>query len=392
MKRLLPLPIWAIGFAVFAMLFGATNLLFPLKVGATAGQHVVPALLGFLLTAVFLPFIGLLTMVLFDGNYQEYFQRIGKIPGKFLILCCILILGPFLAIPRSVALSYQMVHPFMPSMTLSLFSIIFLVSAFIIASQERFILPILAYVVSPFLFLLLGAVLIKGFMTPSVGAIVPVEAGRVFMTNVKYGFSTLDLLATIFFAALMLTLLKQVVKYVPRVHITNFTWYCLLAGGVASLLLGIVYCGLIYLGWYHAAELQGVPEELLFNVLAIRLFGEWAWLVMVSVLVTVILSTVMALLVITAYYVDVDVFKSKLGYIPSLLLMTLVSFFSSYWGMQHFARFTYGPVALILYPVVIMLTLCNLAYKVAGIRAVKIPVALTFIVSVCVCSYFMFLR
>ena len=392
MKRFLQLPVVIIGFAIFAMMFGASNLIFPITVGVSAGCQLVPAVLGFLLTAVFLPLIGLITIMLFDGNYRTYFERIGRVPGGVLIVICMLIIGPLIGIPRSILLSYQMIQPFFPHLGFEFFSLLFLSITMLCALKEEYIVKFFGYVVGPLTILFLSIIIIKGVMLPFEVSPMVVEPWRVFIANVKYGFSTLDLLAAIFFGALLLTILKQTVKYVPRAQVANFALICALAGIIGSVLMAIAYGALMYLSSLHAVELIPVSEELLFTTLASYILGAGWWLFIVVTVLLVCISTSVALVSVVAHYLYEDVFNAHVGYIPNVIMVSILAFFAGYCGIYYIGRITYGPVALVLYPVVIVLTFCNLAYKVAGVRSVKVPVLLTFIGSLCVCLYFMFLR
>ena len=57
-----PVPIWAIGMMLFALFFGAGNLIFPAALGQQSGDNVGWALLGFILTGVGLPLLGVAAM------------------------------------------------------------------------------------------------------------------------------------------------------------------------------------------------------------------------------------------------------------------------------------------------------------------------------------------
>ena len=103
-----------VGLAIFSMFFGAGNLVFPLKVGLESGCHTGFGMAGFILTAVCLPLLGLIAMILFDGNYDAFFERLGKNIGKVILFMCMVVIGPLLAIPRIVTLSHTMIAPFIP--------------------------------------------------------------------------------------------------------------------------------------------------------------------------------------------------------------------------------------------------------------------------------------
>src|SRR3984957_3942591 len=90
----------ATGLAMFSMFFGAGNVVFPLALGKIAQDQNVFAILGMLITAVGVPFLGLVAMTLFNGNYIHFFERLGKVPGFLVVTAMLGLIGPFGAIPR----------------------------------------------------------------------------------------------------------------------------------------------------------------------------------------------------------------------------------------------------------------------------------------------------
>ena len=59
------------GLAMFSMFFGAGNITFPLIIGQTVEGSLLWALAGLIITAVLIPFSGLLSITLFEGNYEK---------------------------------------------------------------------------------------------------------------------------------------------------------------------------------------------------------------------------------------------------------------------------------------------------------------------------------
>src|SRR5688572_6620310 len=112
----------ATGLAMFSMFFGAGNVVFPLAIGQYAQDKNIFAIIGLLITAVGVPFLGLISMTLFDGDYRRFFARMGKIPGFLSALVIMGLIGPFGALPRCIALSYSTVSTYIPGVSLSLFS------------------------------------------------------------------------------------------------------------------------------------------------------------------------------------------------------------------------------------------------------------------------------
>ena len=89
-----------VSFMLFSLFFGAGNLIFPPFLGQNAGNHTLPAMLGFLATAVVLPVLGVVVVARFDG-LDRLGQQVGK---RFAIVFTLLIylsIGPGLGIPRA---------------------------------------------------------------------------------------------------------------------------------------------------------------------------------------------------------------------------------------------------------------------------------------------------
>lgn len=62
-------------FTFFSMFFGAGNLIFPPFVGAQAGSATIPAAIGFIVSAVGLPILGVLA-VTFAGGFDKLASRV----------------------------------------------------------------------------------------------------------------------------------------------------------------------------------------------------------------------------------------------------------------------------------------------------------------------------
>ena len=99
---------------LFALFFGAGNLIFPPFLGQNAGENTLPAMVGFLATAVVLPVLGVVVVARFDG-----LEKLGKQVGaRFALVFTVLIylsIGPGLGIPRAASVPFEMaVAPYLP--------------------------------------------------------------------------------------------------------------------------------------------------------------------------------------------------------------------------------------------------------------------------------------
>src|SRR3712207_4932211 len=114
-----------ISLMLFSLFFGAGNLIFPPFLGQLSGRNTWIAMVGFFVTAVGFPILGVIAVAK-SGGLHELSK---KVHGTFAIIFTILIylsIGPCLGIPRAGSLPFEMaVAPFLPkgliSNTLALF-------------------------------------------------------------------------------------------------------------------------------------------------------------------------------------------------------------------------------------------------------------------------------
>ena len=104
-----------VSFMLFSMFFGAGNLIFPPFLGQNAGSNAVIAIIGFLITAVLLPVLGVIVVAKFDG-LDKLGMKVGKHFALIFTILIYLSIGPGLGIPRAASVPFEMaVLPYLPS-------------------------------------------------------------------------------------------------------------------------------------------------------------------------------------------------------------------------------------------------------------------------------------
>ena len=383
------LQIIAIGLAIFTMYFGAGNLMYPISVGATSGGHWFLGIMTFIITAVLLPLAGLVGMILFDGDYNAFFNRLGHTAGKIAVGICIFIIGPVFVIPRIVSLSHTMLIPFMPFAFLqntqppaaAIFAILFLGITYITTYRENKIMSLLGNYISPILVISLISIIIKGILSlnnPVFTALTPLEIASSGFLN---GYNTLDLLGSIFFASAALKILDKTLAGALHHNKRSLAIICLKAGLFGLSILAIIYVGLALLGAYHSAGITGNEAEM-FQQVCMRVMGTHGSLLIAVTVFLACLSTAIPLSAICADYVRDILFQKKICF-PSALALTLIMCLPlSIAGITTVKGIIGKPMLEIGYPILITLTFCNIAYKLYGFQTVKIPVLLTAIGSI----------
>ncbi len=381
-----------VGLAIFSMFFGAGNLMFPLEVGLSSGSYTAYGMIGFILTAVLLPLTGLIAMILFDGNYHEFFNRLGAPIGKTAIFICMMIIGPMIAIPRIVTVSHTMIAPFLPFSFLTtittqssfIFAILFLILTYIATYRENRIVDLLGYFISPALLASLFIIIAKGYLTAETVVTTTTVPWTAFKTNFVRGYETLDLLGGIFFSSIVIHILKNNVGGMVGYNRNKLAFIGLKAGAFGVSLLAFVYIGLGLLGMYHGHGLSVSGD--LFRDLAFRVLGNHGALIIATAVLMACFSTAIALGAVVSEYFQITIFKKKISFEAALAFVFILCLPLSTFGLDMVRALTGGPIVYIGYPAIITLTFCNIAYKLFNFTPVKTPVAITFVIALI--SYF----
>lgn len=380
MKKAFTLITLTTGIAIFSMFFGAGNVIFPILLGQVAGDQLVYALLGLLLTAIGGPLLGLFAAVLFEGDSKKFYCRIGKVPGYLLVLLLLFLIGPFAAMPRCVTVSYAAMQMYFPEMSLMLFSVISGVIMLLCIVKRDLILDILGYVLSPVLLLSLFTIIFKG-LTADNSPLQPSEmtSGMAFLHGLEIGYSTMDLLASIFFSAAVWNLLSETLNIkTEEQKKKSLVPICLSASAIGGISLGLIYIGLSYVAAVNSAALAGVEQEEMLSHLVVLVLGNDLAIIANVAIALACLTTVISLAVTIA-----DVIHNELdgylenhnlhfNYYVTILIIVLITVVFSNLGFDGLMAFIV-PIISICYPAIIMLTICNVLYKLYDFPYVKGP-------------------
>lgn len=368
--------IFTTGFAIFSMFFGAGNIIFPLALGFVAKDMNVYASLGLAITAIGVPFLGLLAMTLFDGDYHSFFQRLGKTPGLIITISIIALIGPFGGMPRTITVAYATITPYLPTISLWVFSAFACLLVFFMAFAKNRLLDILGNFLTPFLLICLGLIITIGLIlapTPTSTDIQPISA---FFLGLEQGYNTMDLLASFFFSAVVLEVLEQGLAPDDKKNHSIMMMRTLKAGCLGLSLLAVVYGGFSFVSAGYSEMLRNVPVEQALTKTAIVIMGQKAALIACVAVALACLTTAIALAVVASEYLRSEILDDKINYTASLFIIMLTCFFVSTLDFQGIATIV-TPILIIAYPALIVLSICNILYKLKGTKMVKIPFYLT---------------
>jgi LIVCS family branched-chain amino acid:cation transporter len=366
---------------MFSMFFGAGNVVFPLALGRSAGAYTASACAGLVLTAIIIPFMGLFSLILFNGDYERYFKRLGNSAGAILIFLIMLLIGPAGAMPRLITLSHATVKLNLFDVSLIPFSLIACALVFALTVKQTRLVDIIGYYLTPVLLASLGLIIVRGLWVHPPLVAEHGNALKMFGMGLLEGYNTMDLMGAFFFSHVILLCLREELPADIVADKPRFMRFTAAACGLGAGLLGIVYAGFCVVAAYYSAELQGVPDDQLLGTVASMVLGGSGGIVASMGVYFSCLTTAIALASVFAEYVAKELSGERLGYPVALALTLIVTLLISTLEFDGIARFLI-PVLQLMYPALIVLAALNLAHKLWGVKMVKAPVAVTFAATV----------
>lgn len=350
----------AIGLMLFALFFGAGNLIFPASLGQQAGVNVWWATLGFIITGVGMPFLGILAMG-YSGckSASELAGRAHPLYGLIYTILLYLAIGPAFAIPRTGTVSYEIgLRPFLENggdfNTQAIFLAAFFVLSLFLAINPQKMVGRIGKVLTPLLLIAIGAMVIKSLITPMGTYQAPTEAYATPVTAVFKGFldgyNTLDALASLVFGILVI----DFVKLAGAKSYEEITSATAKAGAIAIVALALVYIFIANIGATSVQELgmleTGAP---ILAGSAKYFFGNLGSIIIAIIVILACLTTSIGLISSCATY-----FSSFGGvsYKAYTFIFTIVSFLISLFGLQTIISSAI-PVLMFLYPLTIVIIL-----------------------------------
>lgn len=365
------------GAALFAMFFGAGNLIFPPALGFLSGDAWFLCMLGFFITGVGLPILGVAALAKAEGSLDRFAGRVSPLFAKVMGTGIVLAIGPLLAIPRTGATVFEIgIKPLFPGVAPLTASILFFVVTLFFVLKPSTIVDKIGKYLTPALLLIIGMIIIKGVLTP-MGH--PVDKGltQPLARGFIEGYQTMDALASILFAGLILSSLvaKGYKTTEDQIKLT-----CK-AGLIAGTGLMLVYGGLLFLGATASGMFEtGITKADLIVAITNAIFGAAGQSAMCLAVSAACLTTSIGLTAVVGTWFE-KLTHGKLGYEPVVIVTTLFSTLISVSGIENIVTFSV-PLLIIAYPIVIVLIVLTLLGDKLGSSAFKGAVAGTLVVSV----------
>ena len=356
-----------LGLTIFSMFFGAGNLIFPPFLALNAGENLMPSLSGFFFTAIILPLLGLIAVAKSDG-LDNLASRVSPVFSLVLTIAIYLSIGPCLAIPRTASTSFEMLanavnitaEDNLYKLFRSLYSVVFFLTAIIIARNPEKLTKKLGKVLCPTLLALILILFLGSFKlyTPFTTNANGIYKTNPFSQGFLDGYQTMDAIASLVFGMVIVLNAKALgIEDKNSVVMEEVK-----SGIIAAILLATVYSSLAFIGRisaYYWPNSKNGTEML--SVITNEIFSDFGSALIAAIFIIACLNTCVGLITSCANYFN-KLFN-KISYRKWTVAFALISLIISNAGLDRIISLS-SPILSLLYPLVIVLIIFSfIPYK-----------------------------
>lgn len=353
---------------LFGMFFGAGNLIFPIHMGQLAGFNVFKATIGFIITAVGFPLLGVCALCVTNTNdMQELSEKVGKGYSVFFTTLLYLTIGPFFAIPRCATTSFTVgLEPLFNNkdkqIILLIFTFVFFAIVLLFSLKPAKIMDYIGKYINPLFLIFFCIFLIVALLHPTINVfeVLPekgYEKGS-FFKGLFEGYNTMDAIASLAFGITVINVIKELkIKDTKDVAFNTIK-----AGILCAILMSIIYfltalVGVTTRGQITVSENGGIAlaeiASLYFNEIGIYLL---------LIIVTMACLKTSIGLIVSCSQMFSKLFPKFLSEKNWTIVLVIFSFIISNAGLTTIIQYSI-PVLMFIYPLVISIILISLVGK-----------------------------
>lgn len=366
---------------LFGMFFGAGNLIFPVHLGQMAGSNVLPAIIGFVITAVGIPILGVAAIgVTHSDGLQSLSGKVGRGYGVFFTCLLYLTIGPLFAIPRCATVSFTTgVAPMLGEgseewLALLVFSAVFFALVLFFSLRPGKITLWIGKIINPVFLVFLAVLVITALISPGapVSEVEPVEAYRssAFFSSFIEGYGTMDAIAGLAFGIVVI----DVIRHMGVDDDNAVARDVLGSGALTGLLMALIYVLTILMG----AQSRGLFETSENGGIALtQIAGHYlggAGQVILAITITFACLKTSVGLVTSCSETFVKMTGGKIPYRVWAIVFTVFSFAISNIGLSAIIEYSIPMLMLIYPPAIVLIILAFIGRFFSHDRAVYISV------------------
>lgn len=350
-----------IGFMLFALFFGAGNLIYPPTLGIESGTSYWAAISGFVITGVGLPILAIIAMSFVKRDARELADRVHPLFGLIFTSIVYLAIGPFFGIPRAATVAYEMsVEPFAggtSSIALFIFTTTFFILVFFVSLNPSKMVDRVGQLLTPILLIAIIALSVGGFLLLKQPLSAPIAkyANAPFFTGFVEGYLTMDAIAALALGLIVVTAFRERGVTTQRELITA----TIKAGLVTGIGLAAVYASIGWIGAKMATQGSYSNGGEILSSAANVLFGDFGTLLLGLIVTLACFTTAVGLIVaLGQFFSNITRFSYK----TIVLIAVIASYIIANQGLTTIISYSV-PVLVFIYPITIVLILLTFTQK-----------------------------
>lgn len=353
------------GLMLFSLFFGAGNLIFPPLLGLESGDNFEPAITGFLITGVLLPFMAIMAIALSENGLISIGSRVNGLFGLIFAIIIYMSIGAFYGIPRASNVAYELgvkqIADVNGWFALLIFSLIFFGVTYFISLNPKKIVDRIGQLLTPILLLVLGVLVVQAFIkfdnisSPAKGDYVSAP----FVKGFLEGYFTMDAVAALAFGIVVINALKDK-GLKSKSELVKGTFGAAFIAGIG---LAIVYFSLGWIGRVMPKEKTFENGAEVLTEAANILFASGGGLLFGIIVILACLTTCVGLINACSRFFN-EIYP-KLNYQAYVAIFVLIGLLVSNLGLNIILKLA-TPLLVFIYPISIVLVILSLFQHFAG--------------------------
>ncbi len=365
-------------FALFSLFFGAGNLILPPQLGFKSGNLWWLVAIGFCISAVLIPILGILAHAKLQGTMFDFAK---KVSPTFSLVYCYLVYAISISLPspRTASVTHEMaIQPLWDSSSL-ITSIIYFALVYIFVVNRSKILDVVGKFLTPGILLILLLIIGTAIFTLDFDfGITAFESP--FTHGILEGYQTFDAIGAVVVGGVIIisiNLKDSAASYEVKKSLIRK------AGWLAGLGLFLIYTGLIITGaLFHDAFDTEISRTALLSGISLKTLGSTANL-MLSILVSLAcFTTAVGIVTGTADFIKGRFNDSRQAYVITAIIGCILGVLMGQFNVGYIIAVAL-PALMFIYPITIVLILLNVVPdKFASPKVFRWVVATTVLFSI----------
>ncbi|GAA4276059.1 branched-chain amino acid transport system II carrier protein [Aquimarina mytili] len=342
------------GFALFSMFFGAGNLMLPPLLGLKAGDAWLMVTIGFIISAVIIPLLGIIAHARLQGTMLDFAKKVS--PGFSLIYCLLVyIISITLPSPRTASVTHEMaIQPFFGTSSWLTSSVYFALVLLFVVNRSK-ILGLLGKFLSPIIFIVVLSIICIGVFSTDAPIIGPSTFQTPVISGLLEGYQTFDAIGAVVVGGVIIISLRLKGE-------DNFEKnrnLIIKSGIVAGLGLFIIYAGMIYNGALFSGDFEGdVGRTELLSGLSLKTLGNIGKIFLSILVGLACFTTAVGIVTGTADFMKGVFGDSQKVYLITAIIGCVLGVTMGQFDVHYIINVAV-PALMLIYPITIILILLN---------------------------------